>query len=213
MRCISARIQVSYCMKKRKLRRIDWIILIGFVNSVLAFLGIWLWFKAPDRKIYVPRDYEGWVKITYRVEEAPALKEDDGTQILMISDSGTLQTSTHLEVGWHRDDFYWADDQSEVPRYVEVEGEAEPYRFIFDPQPLSMFYKNIVRALPPGRDTTLADKTQISKSKQGQVDYQPGKKRLEYFYLCKDPKPFSFIPPPLEDPEALQSLDSRLMKE
>lgn len=197
-------------MARRKLKRIEKIILIGFINSLLVFLAIWIWYKAPDRQFYVPKGYQGWVKIEYRVPGAPPLPEQDGKQILTINDSGYLATSTPLEIGWRRDDFFWKNDQEEIPRFVET-GDPEPSRYIHALQPLSMFYENVLKVLAPGSDTTLPDKTKIKKNLRGQVDYQPGKKRLEYFYMSETPQPFSFTPPPLEDPAALQSLDSRLI--
>ncbi|MEL6134203.1 MAG: hypothetical protein AAFR59_12640 [Bacteroidota bacterium] len=198
-------------MFKRKLKKVEIIILIGFINCALAYVGMWLWFKAPDRDFFLPQDYTGWVKIKYSVPSAAPLPEIDGVQQVIIPDSGYLETSTSLNVGWRKDRFFWQDGSDEEIETFFVDGE-EPYRYVSDHQSYSVFHEDIIKSLKPGTDTTLADETEIDLDLTKRLNYQPGKKSLEYFYLSSQPQKLSFIPPPLVDPEALKSVEDRLVK-
>jgi len=194
-------------MAKRKLKKIEIIILVGFVNSVLVFLGIWLWSKAPNRDIYLPEDYEGWVRISHSVEGAPPLVEENGIQKIVIPDSGHLMTSTKLKVGWRRDRFFWQGQPEALPSYYEIE--SQPYRYVFQGKQFSRFHKKAMKILPAGADTTLLDGTKIKKDKSNRVNYIPGKKALQYFYVSAEGRPLGFVPPPIEDSDALKSTEDR----
>ncbi|MEL6695283.1 MAG: hypothetical protein AAFV78_04665 [Bacteroidota bacterium] len=198
-------------MFKRKLKKVEIIILIGFINCAIAYLGMWLWFKAPDRDFFLPEDYTGWIKIKYSVPHAPALPEIDGVQQIIIPDSGYLETSTALNVGWRKDRFFWREgDKAEIEPFF-TEGE-ESYRYVSDHQSYSVFHENIIKSLTPGTDTLLADETEIELDLTNRLNYQPGKKSLEYFYLSAEPRKLAFIPPPLVDSEALKSVEDRMVR-
>ncbi|RMG66913.1 MAG: hypothetical protein D6722_14185, partial [Bacteroidetes bacterium] len=98
-----------------KLSRLEKIVIIATVNSVVIFLGFMLMDKAPNRDFLVPQGYEGWVCIRYEVPEAPPLPELDGVQQLRIPASGYLETSTALTVGWRRDRYFWYDQAGQTP--------------------------------------------------------------------------------------------------
>ncbi|MDX2284249.1 MAG: hypothetical protein NW241_08805 [Bacteroidia bacterium] len=193
-------------MARRKLTRIEKIILIGFISSAVLFVGYWLYSKKPNRDFYLPRTYAGWVKIRYNVPGAPPLPEREGVQQLVIPDSGFLETSTRLEVGWRRDRFFWQDG-TPIPPYEDIGG--QPHLRIYQHLFLARTHERELASLPVGTDTTLPDGTRIHKRTAQNVDYTPGRKTLEYFYLDTLLRPYTFLPPPLADPEALMSTDDR----
>ncbi len=55
----------------------------------------------------IPQDYVGWVSIQDGVQGAPALRMKTGSLICQIPPSGVLQTSSLLEDGWARDDYFY----------------------------------------------------------------------------------------------------------
>ena len=197
-------------MAKRKLKKVEIIILIGFINSALVFLGMWLWFKAPNRDFYLPQSYEGWVRISHSVEGAPPLEKVKGAQQIVIPDSGHLVTSTKLEVGWRRDRFFWQDKEEAIPSIFE-KGDTL-YRHIFLASKFSRFYPDLIKKIPAGSDTLLLDGTKIKKDKSNRVNYVPGKKALQYFYISPKGQQIGFIPPPIEDIDALKSTEDRALK-
>ena len=115
-----------------------WPTLAGFVLSIagsgrMRFLGVgtclatgfWWFFLAisagismgapiaryPTRFL-IPKGYVGWVKVKYG-ETAPPLEMSDGTYICRIPANGILATSSRLEDGWAKDEyFYYSDNDS-----------------------------------------------------------------------------------------------------
>jgi hypothetical protein len=55
----------------------------------------------------IPQDYVGWVSIEYGVKGTPALQMKMGSFICQIPSSGALQTSSLLENGWARDEYFY----------------------------------------------------------------------------------------------------------
>lgn len=63
-------------------------------------------------RFLIPRGYVGWIKVKYG-ETAPALELSNGTYICRVPANGILATSSHLEDGWAKDEyFYYSDDGS-----------------------------------------------------------------------------------------------------
>ena len=63
-------------------------------------------------KFLIPQGYVGWVKIEHG-ESAPPLEMSNGVYICRIPASGILQTSSSLEDGWAKDEyFYYSEDGS-----------------------------------------------------------------------------------------------------
>lgn len=197
-------------MAKKKLKKVELIIIIGFVNSALVFLGLWLWYKAPNRDFYIPENYEGWVRIDHSVEGAAPLQKEKGKQIIHIPDSGRVITSTKLEVGWRRDRFFWKSSGEKIPSIV-YRGDSI-FRYVHQSSQFSRFYPDLIKKLAVGTDTTLLDGTKIKKDKSSRISYIPGKKALQYFYISYAGKFVGFTPPPIEDEDALQSTEDRAVR-
>jgi hypothetical protein len=64
-------------------------------------------------KFLIPANYVGWVEVKYGASNAPALQMHDGTVICQIPSEGLLVTSSPLEQGWAKDEyFYYSQDGS-----------------------------------------------------------------------------------------------------
>jgi hypothetical protein len=61
----------------------------------------------------VPQGYVGWVSVRYGEKDATALEMKSGTRICRIPDVGLLRTSSPVEMGWAKDEyFYYSQDGS-----------------------------------------------------------------------------------------------------
>ncbi|GAB4407098.1 MAG: hypothetical protein OHK0039_09290 [Bacteroidia bacterium] len=197
----------------KKRSRIEKIILVGFINLFVILTGFWLMDKQPNRDFYIPQDYAGWISVRYGVPGAPALPLTDGVQQLHISDSGYLETSTPLKVGWRRDRYFWYDSTgtpTPIPSHQTIDGETRLY--VHRHEYFARSYEYLLPSLPAGTDTLLPDGTRIRLDTPGQVDYTPGTKTLEYFYLSRQPESVLFNPPEHPRHEGLRSTQDRQLR-
>jgi hypothetical protein len=64
-------------------------------------------------RFLVPANYVGWIEVQYGGTAAPVLPMNKGTFICQIPPDGSLVTSSPLEQGWAKDEyFYYAQDGS-----------------------------------------------------------------------------------------------------
>jgi hypothetical protein len=110
-----------------------WSILIGLILSVvgagkLRFLGVatcsasGAWYLvlllssaismgSPQarhpKRILIPDGYIGWVEMKYGIEKAPALAIQGGKLVCRIPNQGLLETSSHMENGWAKDEYFY----------------------------------------------------------------------------------------------------------
>lgn len=201
---------ISKPMARRKLKTVEKVILIGFVTLAVMMTGLWVLDKQPNRAYYLPDGFEGWVKIRYSVENAPALVEKDGVLQFVIGEDGTLETSDKLVVGWRRDEYFYQDEQGEtvqIPSSVEKEGEY--FVHIHQRGYYAKDWTKLLLDLPFGTDTILADETRLVKLIPEEVEYVTGQKTLEYFYVSRDPQSILFNPPNNPEMEGLESTEDR----
>ncbi len=190
----------------RKLKFVDRIILIGVVCMAVFILILFLSGKRNNRDIYLPVNFEGWVKIKHALPGAPQLDNKDGIYQIYVSDSGYVETSTYLESGWGRDRFFSLSPEGakQIPNYLDEAGEKKV--FVHAKSAFQVSHEHILADLPEGIDTLLWDGTRIKKS-EGRVSYTTGKKTLEYFYISAQAQPLAFNPPPNPDTEMLKSTE------
>ena len=62
--------------------------------------------RRPTRYL-IPDGYVGWVRIDYKVKEAPALPVEDGFYVVKFPSDGHLRTSSQIEYGWAQDEYYY----------------------------------------------------------------------------------------------------------
>jgi hypothetical protein len=196
-------------MAKRKLKRIEKIILISFGFSVVVMFALWLLDKAPNRDFYFPQGFEGWAVIRYEVPGAGEFELQDGREQIVFSDSGIAETSAAMNVGWRRDVFFWLDqgEAVEIPSSVEKNGEY--YIHQHGHEFYSQSHLHLLPRLKAGQDTLLWDGTRIERKENQEVNYKKGRKTREYFYISAEPQSLFFTAPPLTDEDALLDSDDR----
>jgi len=172
----------------------------------IFLIGFWLSLKRTNRNYYVPPNYEGWVSIKYNYPDAPPLLQDSKGYHIYIPDSGYLVTSTPLEKGWGKDQFFRqkADSVQPIPNYVRSSEETKMYIHGRDIRKFS--HEAILKQLPVGTDTTMWDGTQIKRKSENEISYQPGDNSLEYFYIFTTPQPLDIHLPQNPQREALESM-------
>ena len=192
-----------------KLSRLEKIVIVAFINSVIILVGFMWLDKAPNRDFLVPRGFEGWVCIRYEVPGAPSLAEVSGVQQLVIPDSGYLETSSALVVGWRRDRYFWYDAAGQEPIPPAVDMGEETGIYLHRHEYFAQTYEDLLGSLPEGTDTVMPEGTRILIEAGGQVQYTPGPKTLEYFYVSGEPRSILYNPPEPADHQGLRSTFDR----
>src|SRR4051812_47464913 len=67
--------------------------------------------RRPTRFL-IPEGYVGWVRIDFGIKDAPPLSIEDGFYLIKIPASGLLQTSTDIEYGTAKDEYYYYSEDS-----------------------------------------------------------------------------------------------------
>jgi hypothetical protein len=66
--------------------------------------------RRPSRYL-IPEGYVGWVRINFRVKDAPPIPIEDGRYLFKFPPSGLIETSSDIEYGWSKDEyFYYSGD-------------------------------------------------------------------------------------------------------
>jgi hypothetical protein len=73
-------------------------------------------------KYLIPAGYTGWVKINFQVPIAPALPIEDGNYVAQIPANAELQTSSDIEYGSAKDEYYYYDADGKHPLKVSTWG-------------------------------------------------------------------------------------------
>ena len=169
---------------------------VGTAFFAIFLIGFWWNTKRGNTDYYIPADFEGWITIIYSVPGAPALEKKDGAYQVHITDSlGFFRTSSYLEQGWARNNFFRESDTGSVavPKYIEKDGEYGI--FVHRNEYYHYSHGNILDDLAVGTDTMLWDGTRIKKYAENDFDFSQGVKVVEFFYISKGPKPLTFNPP------------------
>jgi len=164
-------------------------LLVCGASALLTFAIYIFYTKRTPRYYYVPKDYNGWVTVRFEKEGTPPLKEVDGALEIRIPSNGILETSSPLESGWARDEFFWADSNEEIPKSIDVDGTS--MRHIHDREESNQDYTRLILSLEDGVDTVLWDDARIAKNGDN-VEVRSGRNLLEHFYLSSEPSPFFF---------------------
>ncbi|MDP5168628.1 MAG: hypothetical protein NWR72_00160 [Bacteroidia bacterium] len=197
-------------MARRPLKKVEKIILMGFGLLSVMMMGLWILDKEPNRAYYLPAGYEGWVAIRYSVPDADPIENKDGVLQFVISDSGYMETSDPLVVGWRRDEYFWnLPDGSIEPIPSSVVKDGEYHIHVHQHAYFSKDWTPLLHKLAVGTDTVLADRTRLTKNSEVDVDYVTGKKTLEYFYVTAQPQSIMFTPPENPQGEGLESTEDR----
>jgi hypothetical protein len=90
-----------------------WFLLL-YVTAAISMSGTALARHAA--RFLIPDGYVGWVEVKYGVKDSPALVIENETFIYQIPSTGLLKTSSLLEYGWAKDEyFYYSENGSRRP--------------------------------------------------------------------------------------------------
>jgi hypothetical protein len=104
---------------------------LGVGTSVIT--GLW-WFtllmdaaismgapiaRHPD-KFLIPENYVGWIEVKYGETNSPALQMNNRILIYQIPDSGLLSTSSLLEGGWAKDEYFYSSQDGSLHSLKET---------------------------------------------------------------------------------------------
>ncbi|MFK7972285.1 MAG: hypothetical protein AB8F95_18085 [Bacteroidia bacterium] len=171
-------------------------LIVGTIFTGIFLLIFWWSTKRQDHAFYLPEDYSGWITIVHSYPGADPLPEEDGVlQVHVTDSSGIIYTSTHLEQGWSRNDFFWETPTGlkPIPKYID---EEDGYLIYLHRNEFYHFsHHAFMDELPVGADTTMWDGTHIIKYASNDRVYNPGIKTVEFWYISKKAEPITFNPP------------------
>jgi hypothetical protein len=87
-----------------------------FVVSLPVLVGIFVYgpfvldlfvHRRPPSRFLIPSGYVGWVRIEYRVPNAPPLGREGKYVLVRIDSDGSGKTSSDLPDGWGKDQFFY----------------------------------------------------------------------------------------------------------
>jgi len=78
--------------------------LVGLASLLLLAAGC-LRTRHPSQFL-IPKEYVGWVDVSYGVNGAPPLSVENGYYVIRVPANGQMQTSTEIEAGRKGDQFY-----------------------------------------------------------------------------------------------------------
>lgn len=175
----------------RKKRLFNRVLIVSGSSALLLFAGYVFFTKRSPHHFFIPKSYAGWVTVKFEKPNAPALTEKDGVVEFRIPESGVLETSSKLETGWSRDEYFWIEGNSTtlIPKHVDC-GDDD-CRYVHDFKESEMGYESVIMNLPEESDTLLWDGARISK-KQESVEVRSGRKTMIHFWVSAQPEPFFY---------------------
>ena len=105
----------------RKKRLFNRLLLVSGSSAVLLFAGYLFFTHRPAQHYFIPEGYAGWVTVRFEKAGTPALPLVDGVVEYHIPSTGILETSSKLETGWSRDEFFWEGPSGRqlIPKKVD----------------------------------------------------------------------------------------------
>ncbi len=183
----------------RKKRLFNRLLIVSGSSAVLLFAGYLFFTHRPAQHYFIPEGYAGWVTVRFEKPSAAALPVVDGAVQYHIPPSGILETSSKLETGWSRDEFFWEGPSGIQPIPKKVDCATEMCRSVHDIKEDCMDYKAILLSLPAQSDTLLWDGARISKT-DDQAEVRSGRKTMLHFWVSAKPEPFFYHHDSLPDP-------------
>ena len=68
--------------------------------------------KRTPYRYLIPNGYVGWVEVIFGVVDEPELPVVEGFRIVKFPKEGVLKTSSSLEDGWAKDEYYYYDGKT-----------------------------------------------------------------------------------------------------
>jgi hypothetical protein len=95
-----------------------------FVVSLPVLVGIFVYgpfvldlfvHRRPPSRFLIPSGYVGWVRVEYRVPNAPPLGHEGKYQLVRIDKDGSVKTASDLPEGWGKDQFFYYAGRGRQP--------------------------------------------------------------------------------------------------
>ena len=95
-----------------------------FVVSLPVLVGIFVYgpfvldlfvHRRPPSRFLIPSGYVGWVRVDYRVPNAPPLGREGKYLLVLIDRAGKNKTSSDLPEGWGKDQFFYYSESGRKP--------------------------------------------------------------------------------------------------
>lgn len=182
-------------MNVRKLKSIDKIIIVATLTGAIFIIGFVWSIKRTNRDYMLPADFEGWVTVVHQVPNAPPLDVKDGALQVEVPESGIVHTSSSLEQGWSRNQFFQKTSTGwdQIPSKPEIDG--KPALFMHRHEFYHYAHYSLLDTVAVGTDTIMWDGARLIKYAEDDRVYNPGQKTIETFYISREPKPVTFNPP------------------
>ena len=71
--------------------------------------------RRPNRYL-IPEGYVGWVRVNYRIKDAPVLPIEDSFYVLKFPADGVINTASEGEEGFASDEYYYYDENADRQR-------------------------------------------------------------------------------------------------
>ncbi|MGD0214580.1 MAG: hypothetical protein ABSB87_15240 [Terriglobales bacterium] len=71
--------------------------------------------RRPPERFLIPAGYHGWARVDFRQKGLPPLPVEDGRLLLVLSEKGTLRTSSDPLSGHGQDDFFYYSSDRRTP--------------------------------------------------------------------------------------------------
>ena len=121
-------------MSENTLKLIKWGSPILAIPLVLSVTFLFLRLSSMHSRIpieyLIPRNYVGWIRIEYGLNDYPALPHKDGHVVAGIPSTGILRTSSKPEYGWAVDKYYYLDQTGKrllLPHNINADGMVHPF--------------------------------------------------------------------------------------
>lgn len=95
-----------------------------FVVSLPVLVGVFVYgpfvvdlfvHRRPPSRFLIPSGYVGWVRVDYRVPNAPPLGREGKHLVVRIGRDGSAKTSSDLPEGWGEDQFFYDSGRGRQP--------------------------------------------------------------------------------------------------
>lgn len=181
----------KFAVMDRKKRLFNRVLLVSGGSAVLLFVGYLIFTHRAAQHYFIPEGFAGWVTVKFEKAGAPALPIKDGAVEYHVPASGILETSSKLETGWSRDEFFREGPSGPQPIPKHVDCGDDGCRWIHDLKEEPMSYEEIIRNLPEHSDTLLWDGARISKTVD-QAEVRTGRKTMLHFWVSGKPEPYFY---------------------
>lgn len=110
---------LTFMLRIKPLTKLPVLYILLIISGIVISAGCQEKRRRPSRYVF-QNDYVGWVRVDFNVKSAPSLPVEDGFYLYQVPASGYLETSTEIEYGSAKDEYYY--DSAGIHRRLESTG-------------------------------------------------------------------------------------------